>query len=114
MNKLCINGRLTKDPELKKLENENSLCIFFIANNSYSGAGQKTGFYKCTAFGKTGQAIADFAKRGTELFITGRLDQYRYEDNNGKINYSTGIIVDYFDFGNRPKSESRDIDQKVA
>ena len=114
MNKICINGRLIKDPEFKKLENDNSLCTFFIANNAYSGTGQKTGFYKCSAFGRTGQTIADFAKRGTELFITGRLDQYRYEDKTGKINYSTSIIVDHFDFGSRPKSKSQDLDQQVA
>ncbi|MCU0822223.1 MAG: single-stranded DNA-binding protein [Spirochaetes bacterium] len=114
MNKLCINGRLIKDPELKQLENNNSLCTFFIANDVYSGGNKKTGFYKCTAFGKLAQSIAEYARTGRELFITGRLDQYSYQDQAGKKNSITGILVDQFDFGAFPKSASKEQNQKTA
>ncbi len=114
MNKLCINGRLIKDPEVKDLENDNSICTFFIANDAHVGAVKKTGFYKCSAFGKIGKIIAEYAKTGAELFITGRLDQYRFEDKTGKMNYNTSIVVDQFDFGAKPKSASQNFEKKVA
>ena len=114
MNKICINGRLTKDPELKTTENNVSLCTFFIANNVNFGENRKTGFYKCVAFGNPGKNIAEYAKKGSELFITGRLDQYRYEDNNGKTRYDVSIVVDNFNFGAKPASASEDLNQKIA
>ena len=106
MNKICINGRLTKDPELKPLENDNSLCSFFIANDVHFGNNKKTGFYRCTAFGNIAKIIADHAKKGTELFISGRLDQRRYEDKDGKSVNDVSIIIDQFDFGAKPASSN--------
>ncbi len=110
MNKVCLNGRLTKDPELKSLENDNSLCTFFIANDVYFGNNKKTGFYKCTAWGNLGKIIAGHAKKGSELFITGRMDQYQYQDKKGKTNYDVSIVVEHFDFSARTASRSEAIE----
>jgi len=104
MNKVCINGRLIKTPEFKSLENNNSLCTFFIANDVWFGTNKKTGFFKCQAWGQLAKIISDNAKVGTELFITGRLEQYRYEDENNKTIYDNSIVVEQFDFGAKPAS----------
>ncbi len=101
MNKIHINGRLVKDPLLKELENNNAVCNFFIANDVHFGANKKTGFYKVTAWGNNARIIAGHAATGTELFITGRLEQSRYENEKGEIVYDTGIVVEQFDFGAR-------------
>lgn len=101
MNKLCINGRLTMAPVLKELENNNALCTFFIANDIHFGANKKTGFFKATAWGSQARIIAEHAAVGSELFISGRLEQYRYEDENGKTVYDNSIVVEQFDFGAR-------------
>ncbi len=99
MNNLSINGRLIKDPELKELENKNFRCTFIIANDVYFGQNKKTGFYKCTAWGKIGKILAENAKTGTELFLSGRLEQNRYENEHGDMIYDVGIVVEQFDFG---------------
>jgi single-strand DNA-binding protein len=99
MNKVCINGRLIKDPELKPLENNNVVCTIFIANDVHFGTNKKTGFYKCTAWGNIGKIISENAKTGTELFITGRLDYHKYEDKNGNTVNDVSIVVEQFDFG---------------
>ena len=101
MNKVCINGRLIKDPELKELENNNSLWTFFIANDVHFGTNKKTGFYKAQAWGNLAKIITEHAKTGTELYITGRLDQYRYENDQGNTVYDVSIQVEQFDFGSR-------------
>lgn len=99
MNKVCINGRLIKDPDYRELEGGNCLCKFIIANDVYYGQNKSTGFYRVTAWGKQGKLIADTVKKGTLLFITGRLEQHRYENEFGKTVYDTGIVLEHFDYG---------------
>ncbi len=101
MNKVHINGRLIKDPALKELENNNAVCTFFIANDVHFGANKKTGFYKVTAWGHQARIIAEHALTGSELFITGRLEQYRYDNEKGETVYDNSIVVEQFDFGAR-------------
>ena len=48
---------------------------------------------------KTGKIIAKNAKTGTELFLSGRLEQNRYENKDGDTIYDVSIIVEQFDFG---------------
>ena len=99
MNKVLLNGRLIKDPDGKELEKNNYLCTFFIANDVWFGQNKKTGFYKCQAWGQLGKIITENAKTGTELFITGRLEQYIYENDKGETVYDNYVVVEQFDFG---------------
>ena len=101
MNKIMINGRLIKEPEFVELENNNSKCTIFIANDHYMGQTKQTGFYRAVAWGKLGKIVAENCKTGTELFITGRLEQHSYQDENGKTIYDVGIVIEQFDFGSR-------------
>jgi len=108
VNAVHINGRLIKDPELKTFESNTQLCSFCIANDVWFGGNKKTGFYWCNAWGKLGRIIADNAKSGTELFVSGRLEQNRWDDNNGVTHYDVAIVVDQFEFGrNAAASENQ-------
>lgn len=102
MNQVCINGRLTTNPIFKELENDNAVCTLFIANNVNFGKAKKANFLKVTAWGKQGRILAEHARTGTELFITGRLEQRTYVDSHGSTIYDVGIVVDRFDFGHNP------------
>jgi len=104
MNRVCINGRITKETKLKELENNNSVCTFFIANDVHYGDKKKTGFYKVTAWGNQARIIAEHAKVGSELFISGRLD-YNTWDDHGKTMYDVGILLEQFDFGHKPSAQ---------
>lgn len=105
MNQVCINGRLTTNPVFRELENDNAVCTLFIANNVYFGKNQKANFLKVTAWGKQGRVLAEHARTGTELFITGRLEQSTYVDRHGSTIYDVGIVVERFEFGNNPHSQ---------
>lgn len=102
MNKVCINGRLTAEPVLRNLENNNAVCTLFIANNVYFGQSQKANFLKVTAWGNQGRTIAQYARKGTELYITGRLEQRSYKNGAGATVYDVSIVVEHFDFGSKP------------
>jgi len=101
MNKVLINGRLIREPEGKDLEKNNYLCTIFIANDVWMGQNKKTGFYKCQAWGQLGKIIAENAKTGTELFITGKLEQHIYDDDHGNKVYDNYIVIEQFDFGGK-------------
>ena len=104
MNSICISGHLTRDPILRNLENDNAVCTLFIANDVFFGAGKKTNFIKVTAWGRQGKILAGHARQGTELFITGRLEQGSYQDADGTTVYDVGVVLEHFNFGGRPSA----------
>jgi len=99
MNNVCINGRLTGEPIFKNLGNDNAVATLFIANTVSS---KKVNFLKATAWGKQAKIIAEHARKGMELFITGRLEQSSYINSKGDTVYDVSITVENFNFGKRP------------
>ena len=104
MNTISISGRLTQDPVIQKFESSTK-CTFFIANNVYYGENKTTNFLKVFAWNKKAELIQKYFKTGMEIFINGRLEQYRYEDENQKTVYDNSIVLEEFEFGNNPKSQ---------
>lgn len=109
LNKVFLYGNLTRDPEMKALPSGGSVVSFSIATNrSYkdkSGAKQEaTEYHNIVAFGKPGELIAQYMKKGQPLFVEGRLQTRSWDGQDGKKNYRTEIIVDNFQFG--PKGGS--------
>ena len=99
MNKLCISGRLTTNPHYSEHENDVKRCSIFLANDLYYSDKKRTGFYRATAWGKKAELINEQCKVGTEIFITGHLEQYCYQDENGKTIYDNSISIEEFNFG---------------
>ena len=111
MNKVCLNGRLVKDPELKTTVNGKSLCAFRIAHDIRFGENKKTGFYNITAWGNHANVIAQYFKTGHEIFISGRLDYNTWKDQNGGNRSEVSVILEHFDFGSKPlKTETAKAD----
>ena len=102
LNKFIGIGRLTRDPELKQTPSGTSVCNFSIANNrSYSSGGEtkeQTNFFDCIAWSKLGEIIAEHCKKGQMIGIDGRLDQRRWDDDNGNKRSKIGIVVENFQF----------------
>jgi len=72
----------------------------------YFGNNKKTGFYKVTAWGNLAKIIYEHCKTGTELFITGRLDYYSYQDDKGETHHEVSIVMEQFDFGTNSQSNN--------
>ncbi len=109
-SKAIVAGNLTRDPELRSTTSGNSVCGFAVAvNRVYRGADgenkEETSFIDCTAWGRTGETIAQYAKKGDALIVSGRLSQRSWEDKNGGGRRSrVEIVVEDFVFagsGNR-------------
>ena len=93
VNKVFLKGRLGQDPE-----NNNGAVKFSIATsekytNSQGEKVENTQWHNCVAFGKTGEILQKYLKKGQEVFIEGKINYNKHED---KI--YTSIVVLSFDF----------------
>ena len=105
MNKVILMGNLTRDPEIRYSQGENSLAIarFSIAvNRRFSRQGDTdTDFFNCTAFGKLAEFVEKYFKQGSRMLLTGRVQNDNYTNKNGERVYSVQIMADEIEFAER-------------
>lgn len=103
-SKAIIMGNLTRDPELRTTPSGASVCSFSVAvNRTYrDSAGNnvdQVSFIDCSAWGKLGEVIGQYAKKGSGVLISGRLEQRSWEDKTtGQKRSRVEIIVEDFSF----------------
>lgn len=102
MNKVQLLGRLGKDPETKNFDNGSSVTSFNIATDeSYKDKDgnkvEKTEWHNVSFFGKQGEVLAKYVKKGQLLLIDGKLQTRSYEKDNEK-RYVTEVIGQGFEF----------------
>lgn len=105
INKVQVLGNLTRDPELRALPSGVKVASFSLATNrSWKGEdGQKkeqTEYHNIVAFAKPAELIAQYCKKGSSLYIEGRL-QTRSWEQDGQKKYKTEIVTENFQFGPR-------------
>ena len=105
MNKVILMGNLTRDPEIRYSQGENSLAIarFSIAvNRRFSRQGDTdTDFFNCTAFGKQAEFVEKYFRKGSRMLLSGRVQNDNYTNNNGEKVYSVQIIAEEIEFAER-------------
>ena len=104
INKVILYGNLTKDPELKSLPSGMHVNSFSIATNrstkDASGAKKDIAeFHNVVAFGKQAEVIHQYVKKGSALYIEGRMQTRSWDGQDGKKNYRTEVILENFQFG---------------
>lgn len=102
-SKAIIMGNLTRDPEMRSTPSGASVCGFSVAVNrtfkDSSGQQQEAvSFIDCSAWGKAGEIIAQYAKKGSGIMVSGRLDQRSWEDKEGQKRSRVEIVVEDFNF----------------
>ncbi len=102
MNTVSIIGRLTKDPEMKTLNGGTTVCRLSLAyNRKYRTNGEskeEVSFFDCVAWGKTGETIAQYCRKGQRIGISGRLSQRSWESSEGRKQSVVEIVVEDFTF----------------
>ena len=89
MNKLILTGRLTKDPEVKAIGDNNMVAKFTVAvNRNYKDkdGNRPADFIPCEAFGKTAEFISNYVTKGRLVEVDGemRVDQYQNEEGENR------------------------------
>lgn len=100
MNLGVITGRLVKDPELKFTPGAGTaVATFTVAvDRKFKREGQpKADFINVVAWGKIGENIANYKKKGDVVGVVGRIETRSYDGKNGKV-YVTELIADNIDF----------------
>lgn len=102
MNKIILLGRLTRDPEIRYSQGENSMAIakFSLAvNRRYKREGEpEADFFNCTAFGKQAEFVEKYLKQATKIMLCGRVQNDNYTNKEGQKVYSVQIMVEELEF----------------
>lgn len=101
MNKVIMMGRLTRDPEVRYGgASNNAIARFSIAvDRRFKRDGQPDAdFFNCTAFGKTGEFVEKYLRKGTKIVLDGEVQNDNYTNKEGVMVYGTRIIVNQVEF----------------
>lgn len=113
LNKVTLIGNLTRDPELKALPGGTQVCSFSIATNETfkdkSGAKQeRVEFHNIVCFGKTAENVSKYMKKGSQIYIDGKLQTRSWDDKtSGEKRYRTEILANAIQFGSKPQGSAR-------
>jgi single-strand DNA-binding protein len=108
LNRADLIGRVTRTPELKKLPSGVSVTSFGVATNHVykNKAGEKienVAFHNCVIFGTGAEVFSAYVVKGQEVYVSGRIDYREWEKKDGGKAQRTEIIVENFQFGQKPK-----------
>ena len=106
MNKVCLIGNLTKDPELRYTKQNTPVASYTIAVNTGYGELQETNYINITTWGKAGEFVKKYFKKGQSIAITGRLKNKNYE-SNGVKHYGMEVVTEDVEFVGAKKEESK-------
>lgn len=109
INNLTLVGRLTKDPDLKYTGNGTAVATFTLAVNrnftNQSGE-READFINCVIWRKPAETLANYAKKGVLIGVTGRIQTRSYDNQQGQKVYVTEVIADNFQLLESKKADS--------
>ena len=110
MNNICITGRLTQAPEIKKTTSGVSVCSVSIAvDRDYKVNGEKaTDFIPCVFWRGTAEFVGKYFSKGDMIAVVGSLESRKYKDKDGNNRTIWEVIADKVNFCGGKKEASQD------
>lgn len=100
INKAILIGNMCQDPEVRALPNGNSVANVSIATNE-SWKDKETGetkeraeFHRVVFFGKLADIVGQYLRKGSKVYVEGRLQTRKWQAQDGSDRWSTEIVVD--------------------
>jgi single-strand DNA-binding protein len=112
MNKVILMGRLTKDPDIRKTQN-NTVARYTLAvdrkvrkdNNDPNAV--TADFISCVAWDKRAEFADQYLKKGIKIAIVGHIQTGKYTNKDGQTVYTTDVVIDDQEFcESKAKSEA--------
>jgi len=100
VNKVILVGNLGKDPEVRYMPNGNAVANITLATSEswkdkQTGEQQeKTEWHRVVMFRRLGEIAGEYLKKGSQVYIEGKLQTRKWQDNAGNDRYTTEIIAD--------------------
>lgn len=114
MNKVILMGRLTKDPDVRYTQGDNTTAIarYTLAVDRRAARSQDNGqtadFISIVAFGKAGEFAEKYLHKGTKLVVSGRIQTGSYQNKDGATVYTTEVVAEDQEFAESKSSGSSD------
>ena len=99
INNVVLVGRLVRDPELRYTPNNQAVATFSLAvnHNFKSQNGEREAdFINCVIWRQQAENLANWAKKGALVGITGRIQTRNYENQQGQRVYVTEVVAESF------------------
>lgn len=99
INNVVLVGRMTKDAELKYTGNNIAVASFSLAvNRNFKDANgeREADFINCVIWRQQAENLANWAKKGALIGITGRIQTRNYENQQGQRVYVTEVVAENF------------------
>lgn len=99
VNKVILVGNLGNDPECKYMPNGNAVANLSLATSEswkdQQGQQQeRTEWHRLTMYRKLAEIAGEYLKKGSQIYVEGKLQTRKWTDNNGQDKYTTEVIVD--------------------
>ncbi len=101
INRTVLVGRLTKDPELRRTQNDIPVATFTLAVNrpfTSRGGERETDFLPCVVWRRQAENVERYLSKGSLVGIDGRIQTRTYDDQDGNRKYITEIVCDSVQF----------------
>ena len=102
MNKVILMGRLTRDPDVRYSQGENSTAVarytLAVDRRFSKNEENSTDFINIVAFGKAGEFAEKYLKKGTKVLVTGRIQTGSYTNKEGQKVYTTDVVAEDQEF----------------
>ena len=111
MNKVILMGRLTRDPEVRYSQGENTTAVArytLAVDRRFKRDGEATAdFISCVCFGKAAEFTEKYLRQGIRIVITGRIQTRSYTSRDGVKVYTTDIVVEEQEFAESKAANDR-------
>ena len=111
INNVVLVGRLTKDPDLRYTSSGTAVATFTLAVNrnfTSQNGNREADFIDCVIWRKSAETLANYARKGTLLGVTGRIQTRSYDNQQGQRVYVTEVVAENFQLlESRAASENR-------
>lgn len=115
MNKVILMGRLTKDPEVRYTQTNNTQVTSFTlaVNRRFKKEGQPDAdFINIVAWSKTAEFCSKYFKKGQQVGVIGRIQTRNWEDDQGQKHYVTEVVAEEAYFADSKKENSNETSQE--
>jgi single-strand DNA-binding protein len=98
VNKVIIIGNLGRDPETRYMPDGGAICNISVATtdkwkDKNGEMQEKTEWHRVAFFGKLAEIAGEYLKKGSQVYVEGRLQTRKWQDKDGADKYSTEIVA---------------------
>lgn len=99
INRVILIGNLGNDPEIRYMPNGNAVANLSIATSEswkdqQGQLQEKTEWHKLTAYRQLAEIIGEYVKKGSQIYVEGKLQTRKWQDQLGNDRYTTEVIID--------------------